>query len=103
VRQIRILAAARRDLVGAYRFYERQAEGVGRYFLDTLYSDIESLRINAGTHSLCIGSYRRLLSRRFPWSVYYRLEGERILVYAILDNRRDPRRIRHRLAGRREQ
>ena len=33
-----------------YRFYERQAEGVGAYFLDSLYSDIDSLLISAGNH-----------------------------------------------------
>lgn len=100
MRKIRILPPARRDLVAGYRFYERQAEGIGRYFLDTLYSDIESLRINAGVHPLCIGVYRRLLSRRFPYSVYYQVEGDEILVYAVFDNRRNPERIRRRLTSR---
>jgi plasmid stabilization system protein ParE len=100
VRRIQILAAARRDLVDGYRFYERQAEGTGRYFLDTLYSDIESLRLYAGIHPLCIGDYRRLLSKRFPWSIYYRLQGQEIRVYAVLDNRRNPNWIKQRLPPR---
>ena len=97
MRTIRILGAARRDLMTGYRFYERQAEGIGRYFLDSLYSDIESLQISAGVHAVCFGRYHRLLSRHFPWSVYYRIEGDEIRIYAILDNRRNPDSIRNRL------
>jgi len=99
VRTIQILGAARRDLMAGHRFYEQQAEGIGRYFLDSLYSDIESLQISAGVHAVCFGRYHRLLSKRFPWSVYYRIEGDEIRIYAILDNRRDPDLIRNRLTG----
>jgi len=102
VRRIRILAPARRDLAAGYRFYEKQAEGIGRYFLDTLYSDIESLRISAGVHAVCFDRYHRLFSNRFPWSVYYRVEGDEIRVYAVLDSRRNPDLIKSRLAGVRE-
>jgi hypothetical protein len=36
--KFRIHASARRDLTEGYRFYEKQAAGVGRYFLDSLFS-----------------------------------------------------------------
>jgi len=97
VKTIRILPAARHDLVDGFHFYEMQAEGIGRYFLDTLYSDIESLRINAGVHPLSMGSYHRLLSKRFPYSIYYRVEENSVLIYAILDNRRNPEWIKKRI------
>jgi len=97
VKRIRILEAARRDLLAGYGFYEKQAEGIGRYFLDTLYSDIESLHICSGVHAVCFGHYHRLLSKRFPWSVYYRIEGNEIRIYAVLDNRRNPDSIKQRL------
>ncbi|MCC5873750.1 MAG: type II toxin-antitoxin system RelE/ParE family toxin [Gammaproteobacteria bacterium] len=99
MKEIRILVAARRDLMAGYRFYEKQAPGIGRYFLDTMYSDIESLRIHAGVHALYFGNYHRLLSRRFPWSVYYRVNADEIHVYAIFDSRRNPDLIKRRLAG----
>lgn len=97
MKRIRILEAARRDLLAGYRFYEQQSEGIGRYFLDSLYSDIESLRISAGVHAVYFDHYHRLLSKRFPWSVYYRVEGEEIRIYAVLDSRRNPDLIRNRL------
>ncbi|CAH1904446.1 hypothetical protein NTGHW29_30005 [Candidatus Nitrotoga sp. HW29] len=41
-------------------------------FLDTLYSDIDSLTCFAGVHRIVLG-YHRLLSKRFPFAVYYRV------------------------------
>lgn len=99
MRRIRVLAPARRDLVAGFRFYEKQAEGIGRYFLDTLYSDIESLRISTGVHAVQFDRYYQLLSKRFPWSVPYRVEGDEIRVYAVVDSRRNPDLIKSRLTG----
>jgi plasmid stabilization system protein ParE len=95
--KIRLLTAARRDLFDGFRFYEKQAEGIGRYFLDSLYSDIDSLLIDAGVHPLHFGKYHRLLSKRFPFAVYYRVEHDTVLVYAVLDCRRNPAWLRDRL------
>ena len=47
---IRILSLAEADLLNGFRFYERQSSGVGLYFLESLTSDIESLRLYAGIH-----------------------------------------------------
>jgi len=64
--KIKILRTAQQDLIDGYRFYEQQTEDLGSYFLDTLYSDIDSLVLNAGIHPLYFGKYFRLLSKRFP-------------------------------------
>lgn len=95
--KVRLLSAAARDLVDGYHFYERQASGVGAYFLDTLYADIDSLVISAGIHPVCFGRYHRLLSRRFPFAVYYRVQGDAATVYAVLDCRRSPAWTRKRV------
>jgi len=67
--KINILTSASQDLVEGYWFYEKQAEGVGNYFLDSLYSDIDSLIINAGVHPIYFKKYHRMLSKRFPFAV----------------------------------
>ncbi|MBN1639507.1 MAG: type II toxin-antitoxin system RelE/ParE family toxin [Ignavibacteriales bacterium] len=95
--KIKILKSAQADLLGGYRFYERQKKELGNYFLDSLNSDIESLKIYAGIHSIHFGRYYRLLSKRFPFAIYYRIEENEIRVYAVLDCRRDPAWIRKRL------
>lgn len=71
--RIKILSVAEDDLEEGHRFYESQADGLGTYFLDTLYSDIDSLAYFAGMHRVVLG-YHRLLSRRFPFAIYYRAQ-----------------------------
>ena len=48
--RVRILDEAERDLEDGYHFYERQSPGLGTYFLDSLYSDIDSLSYFGGFH-----------------------------------------------------
>ena len=95
--KIKILSSAYQDLIDGYWFYEKQSEGVGAYFLDSLFSDIDSLIVNAGIHPVHFGKYHRLLSKRFPFAVYYRIRGETTQVYAVLDCRKNPAWIRNKL------
>ena len=95
--KIRILESAVADLVTGRDFYDLQEAGVGDYFLDSLFSDIDSLVLYAGIHRQVFG-FHRLLSKRFPYAIYYRVENDMILVFRILDCRRDPQRLR-RLLG----
>lgn len=96
--RIEILESALDDLRLGHAFYEQQRPGLGNYFLDSLSSDIESLLLSAGIHPLHFDRYHRLLSKRFPFAVYYRLEGDTVRIYAVLDCRRDPDRTVERLA-----
>jgi len=96
--RIEILGVAEGDLEEGYRFYESQADGLGTYFLDTLYSDIDSLAYFTGMHRVVLG-YHRLLSKRFPFAVYYRVVNDAVLVFAVLDCRRNPSWIRARLSN----
>ena len=90
--RLRILSLAETDLLDGFRFYERQTTGIGWYFLESLNSDVESLRLYAGVHRRVFG-YHRLLSKRFPYAVYYDLTPEEIRVWRVLDCRRNPRWI----------
>lgn len=94
--KVRILESAREDLRKGYRFYEQQQEGVGDYFLDMLCAEIDSLALYGEIHAIRSG-YHRMLSGRFPFAVYYRIERGEVVVRAVLDCRRDPAWIRNRL------
>ncbi len=94
--KIRILSDARQDLLDGASFYEKQSFGLSAYFLDSLFSDIDSLQLYAGIHIKKFG-YHRLLSKRFPYAIYYTVQDEVIDIYAILDCRRDPDRSEDRL------
>ena len=55
---VRILDEAERDLIDGFRFDEAQSVGLGDYFLDSLYADIDSLRLYAGIPPLHSGQHR---------------------------------------------
>ncbi len=95
--RVKILASATQDLIDGYKFYERQSNLLGNYFLDSLYSDIDSLLITAGIHPKPVKDYHRLLSNRFPFAIYYKVNQEVAYVYAVLDCRRKPAWIRKKL------
>lgn len=94
--RIQVLDEAEEDLREGRGFYERREPGVGDYFAAALASDIDSPRLFAGIHSVEFG-FHCALSKRFPFGIYYRVEEGIVRVYAVLDLRRDPAWIRHRL------
>jgi len=94
--KIKILESAEKDLENGFKFYDRQLKGLGNYFLDSPYSDIESLHPYAGIHSQHFG-YHRLLSKKFPFAIYYRIKDKVVGVYAVLDCRQNPAWTRERL------
>jgi len=91
-----ILPSAQEDLADGFAFYERQSPGLGTYFFESLSSDIDSLLLYAGVHRKAFG-FHRLLSRRFPYAVYYSMESETAFVRAVLNCRSDPRSIQKQL------
>ncbi len=95
--RIEILDEAQEDLIAGFRFYENQEIGLGAYFLDSLYSDIDSLLLHGGSHRIVFG-FHRSLSKRFPFAIYYTVEGDLLRIHAVLDCRKDPSWIRERLA-----
>ncbi len=95
--KIEILKFAKNDLIDGYNFYEIQQKELGIYFFDSLSADIESLQLFAGIHPVYFGKYYRLLSKNFPFAIYYLIENNVIKIYAIVDCRRNPTWIREKL------
>ncbi|MCK5539136.1 MAG: hypothetical protein KAI79_20100 [Bacteroidales bacterium] len=93
---LKVLRKAREDLRLGIQFYNRQQQGLGNYFYDALISDIESLQLYAGIHPK-IKNFYRALSKRFPYSIYYKVDEDTVKIYAILDDRRNPKTIESRL------
>ena len=68
--RIEILSEAEDDLVMGAKFYERMRPGLGEYFLNSLYSDIDSLLLYAGIHRVIFGFHRAPM--RAKPSCYFR-------------------------------
>lgn len=94
---VRISEDALEDPNEGFLFYEAQEEGLGDYFAICLRGDIESLRMHAGIHGIVYRDFHRLLSRVFPFGVFYTVEDGAAVIWAVVDLRRHPAWIRQRL------
>ena len=95
--RIAILDRAEQDLIEGFRFYEDQGEGLGSYFLTNLNADIDSLNVSAGIHRKPYKDYHRLLSRRFPFAIFYTMSEDTVFIHSVLDCRRNPAWFRERV------
>jgi len=77
-------------------FMKKLSKGLGSYFIDTLFSDIDSLQLYGGVHQKHFG-YHRMLSKRFPFAIYYKVEEDTVILYAVLDCRQNPDTIKKKL------
>ena len=93
---IQILSTAFSDIAVAQQFYEQQQKGLGIYFQDAIFADIDSLIVYAGVHPQLFGFYRTL-SKVFPYAIYYKIEVEHVIVWHVLDCRSKPSRIKKAL------
>lgn len=95
--KIKLLSSATNDLTVGRSFYEKQGEELGEYFFDSIFSDIDSLILYGGIHPKFSG-YHRMLAKRFPYAIYYKLEGKSsVIVWRILDLRSNPKKIKQSL------
>lgn len=95
--EVRIQPRALRDLEAGARFYEKREPGLGRYFAETLWAEIQSLANTAGIHPKMFEQYHKFVSATFPYTVYYRIDLDIVRVYAVYPGRRNPDHIRRRL------
>ena len=94
--KVRVLRSAVEDLAAGRRFYDGQERGVGNYFFAELFSDIDTLAHVAGVHRVQFG-FHRMLAKRIPYAVYYRVIAGEAVVFRVFDCRRDPKWIRQSL------
>lgn len=97
--QVVLMDEAVDDLEIGRIFYDTQEHGVGLYFVTSLLSDISSLQLYSGIHPIHSG-FHRMLSKRFPFAVYYKVVSDVTQVVAVLDMRQNPRSIRAALKSR---
>ena len=95
-RELIIRPEAEAYALQVFRWYNEQLPGLGQEFLAEVESAIEANRAHPEASRKVYREYRRALTRRFPYAVFYALHADRIVVFAILHAARDPRLWRQR-------
>jgi plasmid stabilization system protein ParE len=88
--------AAAADIEEAFLWYERKRPGLGEEFLEIVNAAMDEIAAQPARHPVIYRNARRLLLRRFPYALYYRVHDDDILVVACMHGRRSPKRWQQR-------
>ena len=75
--RLRFLPEVAGDVVAGSRWYEERSSGLGEDFAHMVYARSDEISRNPLACAVVAGGYRRGLLRRFPYSIYYVVEGVR--------------------------
>ena len=82
--------AAKAEFDGAALWYEDRRPGLGTEFVMEIDRAVGLAAAHPARFPANVGEIRCVRVRRFPYSVFYRAEADRIVVLAVFHARRDP-------------
>lgn len=97
MRSIAFLPSAQEDLADAAEYLERRRAGLGTEFEMEIAGTLERVRANPFSAPEVLPGVHRVTTPRFHYSIFYKATPARVLVYAVMHQRRDPRGWRDRL------
>ncbi|MCL4181230.1 MAG: type II toxin-antitoxin system RelE/ParE family toxin [Verrucomicrobia bacterium] len=81
--------AGQHDLDEVRRWYEEQRPGLGDEFLAAVAVALIRLEADPLRPAVYYRSFRRILTRRFPYKLCYHVEGETVVVFRVLHGSRE--------------
>ena len=88
--KLRYTERAKDDVELAFAWYEKQRRGLGFEFLDCVEITVKSILEKPEIYRIYYSIFRGCVIRRFPFSVFYTVEGTEIVVHSVFGNRQDP-------------
>lgn len=92
-----IAPEAEQDISEAYAWYEDRRLGLGEEFLSCVDAWIQAICRMPEIYAVVYENYRRVLVRRFPYSIFYEYASNTVTVYCVFHNSRDPQKWREQL------
>jgi plasmid stabilization system protein ParE len=88
---------AEAELLEAARFYEARLAGLGEQFLNEFDRAIARIEATPEAWQKVEDDLRRYVMHRFPYGIYYRVEGEELRILVIKHHSRHPEYWKYRL------
>lgn len=85
-------AAAETDLADARAWYEDQRPGLGDEFLASVAAALTRLEENPEQFPVYYRDFRRVLVEWFPYKVFFRMQGDAVVVFRVIHAASDHRR-----------
>lgn len=89
--RIRVTPEAQADLTEGRDWYDTISPGLGADFLEEVEAALRSAADWPNAAPVVAGTMRRSLVARFPYGVYYAVEGEDLVLLGCVHVRRHPR------------
>ena len=90
MRRLRVRKTARAEIAAAFDWYlERSPAAAGR-FLEAVDQALRLIEEGPERHPIIRGRLRRVLLRRFPYGVYYKVYPSTISVIGVIHGHRHP-------------
>ena len=81
----------------AMEYYDRASPGLGLDFLTEVERTVRRILLNPEAWTKVSAHCRRCRTRRFPYGVFYTIEGDAVVISAVVDLRRHPDSWRTRI------
>jgi toxin ParE1/3/4 len=88
---ISIRPAAEAEILEAHAWYEHGTEGLGLEFMRAVEACLANIERHPKAYPIVHRELRRALLRRFPYALFYLLDGSNIVVIACFHASRDPK------------
>src|SRR5437870_3864299 len=83
-------SAAQAEFTESATWYDQQQTGLGGEFVAEVERVLDKIADQPDSYPIASGDVREALVHRFPFCVYYRVRGNRIVVIAVFHSARDP-------------
>jgi plasmid stabilization system protein ParE len=90
--RLRFTSSAEQELREAIEFYDEVENGLGGRLLDEIEAATERIFRNPMAWAAMSRRTRRCRTNRFPYGLFYQIRQDEILIVAVMDLRRDPKR-----------
>lgn len=88
--RVRLTSAAERDVREAAGWYRDQNPGLDLRFRDSIRTALRRIAERPTLYAEVHRDIRRALAQPFPYSIFYRLRDDQVLVVAVVHQARDP-------------
>jgi toxin ParE1/3/4 len=97
---LRFLSETEEDILSGYIWYEEKVKGLGEEFERVVYSCTAEIVRNPFIYPKVEGELRRCLVKKFPYSIYFLIEEDAILICGFFHCARDPERLMQQMQDR---
>ena len=82
--------AAKQEFDGAADRYDERRPGLGEEFIVEIDQAVAKAAAAPERYPIAFGDVRRAVARRFPFSVYFRVRRNSMVVLSVFHGRRNP-------------